>query len=60
MAGHQIDAADRRVMRHETFAAPEGHVVWIDEIDDVLELARPYGRHTARHLPELKTPAVST
>jgi hypothetical protein len=25
-------------MRHETFAAPEGHVAWIDEIDDVLEL----------------------
>jgi hypothetical protein len=38
VAGHQIDAADRRVMRHETFAAPEGHVAWIDEIDDVLEL----------------------
>ena len=30
-------------MRHETFAAPEGHVAWIDEIDDVL---KPKGSHT--------------
>src|SRR5438552_4010574 len=36
-AGHEIDAVDRRVVRHETFAAPEGQVAGVDEIDDVLE-----------------------
>src|SRR5439155_24493326 len=36
-AGHEIDAVDRRSMRHETFTAPKSHVGWVDEIDDVLE-----------------------
>jgi hypothetical protein len=60
-----LDSRDRRAAVLEPIelrAQPVTGASWRDVVrdGDCSPPRRPYGLHTARHLPELKTPAVST